>query len=74
MTTDPTTADGGGEMISPPTDNPSSPITQAIDLVIEYVKNESGKDPQAIDTIEALLEALLFYVKHVHRTDSDTTT
>lgn len=63
MTTDPTTTDGGGEIISPPTDNPSSPIGNAVSLAIAYLENEEDTDPDAIAVIQVLVELLLQHVR-----------
>jgi hypothetical protein len=63
MTTDPTTADGGGEIISPPEEAPSSPISNAVSLAIAYLENEEDNDPEAIAVIQLLVELLLQHVR-----------
>jgi hypothetical protein len=63
MTTDPSTAHGGGEIISPPTDIPSSPIGKAVSLAIAYLENEEDTDPNAVAVIQVLVELLLQLVR-----------
>jgi hypothetical protein len=63
MTTDPTTADGGGEIISPPGEDGASPISNAVSLAIAYLENEEDNDPEAIAVIQLLVELLLQHVR-----------